>query len=634
MDNPKAISGIIDEQVDTSVALQEDAPMPSATNIIATEDTIIPEAVQQPNDAVDGAIDEAVTEEAVTKETVTQQNFAEEAVESEATVSEAVQNDVMLKDSMPMQITVSDTAGKPIVEPRIVVTAGHNIAKEPTIIVTNEQTVVEEQPQKAAVSKKTFVSKATVSSLSETSKGFFSANNHVLLLCLISLFLCFSFFMPIVNVSTAFNEKSSYDVSFSPLDFVSYGISAFYQETERTLTSTEEYKAHEKIMRSLRNLDPDRRLTERQKSLMSDYAKSSIRISLMYENNTPKLNHVVVIVLSIVGLCSSAICAISTLALWVQLQRNTQNNYNQKIKKANQRISALLVFTPLFLMLMLQASNFSNSIAGSGFGNAGTSLTWCGIGMIAIVLFAVVRFLSKAKSLIAVKGTSHINYGLLMKVLAMCCLVFAVCAMFLPFVNVQLASYNGRRIITDKLSVAPKYFFEMSAGDHTYYTALSETAEESFIATLDNALSGKDIGFHFGHYICTWIGSRFTYGMDGIYTSISAITLFSILVLSMFTLSMGRLIFNKKSIKHPHRLMFLSIGLTIAYLIASAFLVITYNSNMSISLSKYALFSVGVGPILSVVLTIFAIILLNIRIREEAPRQYDNPDVSSNPYVL
>ena len=482
--------------------------------------------------------------------------------------------------------------------------------------------------------KKSSLASRTTVSVQHGVKGYFPKTRAcALILLAISFLMLLAAFLPMVKVDTAYNDTSSFSTSFSPTEILSIAMDSVGATTEEDYL--EEYQNYTSLRIKVQNINFDANLQRSQKNTLKDYAKSALKMHMMSGEGSPKANLVVAGIVTLVYIFAAVATFVYAFVLAAFYNSLNAPNVDGLLKLVKSLVAIVLVLMPVYMMLMLQTAHFSHGFGIMNFADSGAGLAWYGIIMLIVVIAAVAFMCFKSFSHIFKKESASKDYALISRVAALLCLVLAVLAVFLPFASVQLATMKNGEVLTESFSVSVNNFYELSYSDASYYTSMTNMYSKSdLLLLIDNIVNGRVSYDSMGADMFNKIAFRYNIGIEYLYTIIGIFALITAFVLVLFVMAVMRLVLSKRMIRHKKALMAFSLMSTSIHLALSILISVVCNVNMNSDIAHYVLISVGAGPILSVILTLVAVVLLSIRSKSETLCEHDNPDVSYAPYVV
>ena len=512
------------------------------------------------------------------------------------------------------------------------------VDEKPIEAKPEEKKAEEQKPKKATISpEKSATSPANVATgekkadkkpapVTETMEG-----KRVGLMALISIILFIGSFIPLAKVKTNYNEYdySTYSVSYSPLDFASFGVSIIKSNFVAT-TVTDEYYDFQSLRRTVQTYDTSSHLSEQKVKNLSEYTKESFRITFMNNRAPTKANVAAVSALSFAYIIISFVLIICSLVM-VASADNAIKMYMLYKKLSYMLVSAL----PFYLLVMLRTSRFNYGGVVSNYGDAGASYTFYAVVLFILVAAIVAFKLIGNRGYLTKKSMSSRDRTEKRRVLALICLAVAVVAMFLPFVVVKTATYSGTYIFKKSLFINARDVYEFATSEISYFDKNMQPADlEEFIRYVRNVASGYSTNVPAGTDIFNRVIFDYCYDADVLYTFSGIFSAVSLLLISLLFAKVLRAIEDQTQVKKQGRVMIFSVACVLAYLIFGISMAGVCNMNTPWQIDTYLRFSVGIGPILALVFLVAAIVILSLKDKKKAAREYDNPDVSYDPYIV
>ena len=140
------------------------------------------------------------------------------------------------------------------------------------------------------------------------------ADKSVIVMLLVSVILFFALFAPLASTATMYNDYSQCSVSFSPMDFVSFGIStvkSYFVDYKLT----EEYEDYLSLKNRVGWLDLSRTLSDYELSTLQEYYKETFRERMMNYGVPLKINEFAIAVMSIIYAILALVAIISAFAM-------------------------------------------------------------------------------------------------------------------------------------------------------------------------------------------------------------------------------------------------------------------------------------------------------------------------------
>lgn len=448
---------------------------------------------------------------------------------------------------------------------------------------------------------------------------------------IISALLFLMFFAPFVKVRTEYMDGQYYDVRFSPAEFMKLSRNAMENHTNSSLKLTEEYIEYENLQSQIGNYAYDGTLTPYQSSLMEDYAEASMTIYLMRNVVSPKVNLVGAGALSLIYLVIAVVSSVLSIIGLALISRSGKHRMTHKVLNWGKRWTMVLtVLVPLCILVMMHAGHLCFGGYISDFGNRGVKMAWGGIMSLIVWIAFVLGTVYTCMVEYSEQKDSEKRFAAMIKGLALACAFVAVLSMFLSAIAVKIktpSGYSGRYLIR------ASDIYEMGANDVNYYTSdTTSTTDEEFIDFVKGMANGgrksRDVIKVFGLAV-------FREGdVSALFTLSSVIQILLMIILTVLMKRNLSCVLDQKQREKPAATLMLSAVLAFINLCLNIALSVVCYTNLGSEVGKYVLFSIGVGPILTVISIFAMIIVFVIRKPKERAPEYDNPDTSYAPYII
>ena len=401
------------------------------------------------------------------------------------------------------------------------------------------------------------------------------------------------------------------------------------------LKSTAEYIEYSDLKLNVDGFSNAGTIGSYQRSVLQKFAKAAITVNLMSNSTTPKANLVAVALVSLLYAVLAAIALLlsgASAGLYVL----SGGEYGEGIAKyAKSLVSFTVIMLPCYLLLMLHAAHFSYGSEVSNFADRGVSLSFFGIVLLIASAISIVGMCAMCFTYLLKKESNQSNYALMRNILALGCLVIAMFSIFLPVLSVQVAAEHSGEIVEETFYLSAKEIYEISDVDmDRMNVAIKAFPKTSFEAFIQKAALSPGSVTAAARSIFYYVAFRYSYGTE-IFCVIMGITyLLGAYIFALFILRMISHILHKKEIKHKRFLMFTSVffsALNLAFAFAMSGIC---NAYIPDSTARILVLSVSAGPIVSLVATLAAVASLLIRDKQKQKREFDNPDVSYDPYVI
>lgn len=448
----------------------------------------------------------------------------------------------------------------------------------------------------------------------------------------ISLFLIIFAFCPFISVKTNLSEKASFTSSFSPVETIEYTAKAIVPyRTEKALLKSDELRDFEKAYAKISGISETKKLSSSQQANLAKFAKAAIVLDLVSPDGTLKANLVMTAVASLVYIILAIMALVSSLIALIKSLFGS--NTEQYTRYASRKLSTIALGMPIFIILFSQAARFSKDSAFLGFGSGGTGIAW-GLAL-TLVLTSAMAIFTAIKCFIRWKGFSepHARHNARNRIITMLLLATSIITVFMPVISTSCAMPKTKRSVTKSAdAVYLKELFEFSSEESDYYSEYLEY-EDGFISLAEAVAkkkaeegSGAEL-FHAAIYSNGNLTALY------VITTIFAIC-FVILAATLLRRYLTAFLSGGGNASFDKHLKFTVLFASL-YLIFSIVPLIVANSSLTYDLSRYVLFRIGSGPVLSLAITLAAYIFVRLTpIKNEAVEKFDNPDVSFAPYVI
>lgn len=510
---------------------------------------------------------------------------------------------------------------------------GLTIGEEPP---TEEPTAeAKEMPRQIKVARRTETSSSATLNSKNADSTFGSVFGRVIALLLVSAFLVIGFFLPLVKAETSYGTSSSYEVSFSSYEMVKITIRSSKYLSLYQLRGTEEYSEYSRLKSQVDSYTSKNKLGSRQEALMQDYTKAAINVHLMARDITPKANLIGLgLMAMLLMLISSVALILAVIGVCLYSSGNVELT-EALLKYVRSFVAFLVAMIPCYLLIFLQTSHFSYGFQISNFADRGVSLTFYGVLMLLVYVFSMLYMCIRCISYLRKKESKKGDNTLKRQILALVCVIIAAFSIFLPVMSVETATLRGKNVIERTFWLSSDEFYELSYYDVERLTegsaAYSKNDFEKYVA--DVTRNGDDTKSA-ARSIFYYIAFRYSYGAEILSLIMAICYVLSAYVLSLFAMRMFSHILSKQPLKRKGFLMFMSVLSTVLNLSLAFALAGICNMYMPDSTAQMVVFSVSFGPILSLVATAVAVIVLVLHDKVRVGREYDNPDVSYDPYVI
>ena len=521
------------------------------------------------------------------------------------------------------------------------------VAEEPdtdsyALAATAEDLTVEETPAKMKdmprqlkVARRTETSKASVLDTKGADSTFGSVINRTIALLLVSLILFVGFFIPFVKAETTYGTSSSYEVSFSPYEMIKITIRSGQYLSTYQLKGTEEYSEYSHLKSQIEYYASVNKLGSRQEALMQDYTKAALKVHLMSRDTVPKGNLIGVGLMAMFFMLLASVALIlAVISVCLYLTGKVETT-DALLKYVRSLVAFMVTVIPCYLLTFLQASHFSYGFEISNFADRGVSLTFFGVVMLLVYIGSMLYMCARCIAYLRKKESKKGDNTLKRQILALVCILIAAFSIFLPVMSVETAALRGKNVAEQTFWFSSDEIYELSYYDVNHLTVnTTEYAKTDFEAYVAEVARNGDTTNSAARSIFYYIAFRYSYGAETICVIMAICYVLSAYVLSLFAMRMFSHILSKQPLKGKKFLMFMSVFSTVLNLSLAFALTGICNMFMPDSTAQMVVFSVSFGPILSLVATLVAVIVLVLHDKVRVSREYDNPDVSYDPYVV
>ncbi len=449
----------------------------------------------------------------------------------------------------------------------------------------------------------------------------------------ISLLLIIFAFCPFISVKTNYGEKSSFATSFSPVEMIKYTAKSFTPYgSDKALAKSKEYKDFEKAYQKASSISFTKKLSNSDKEKLEDFIKSAIMLDLVGPENNIKVNLVAAaaasltyIALALMAFVASIIAIIKSLLFDSDVERYT--------RYASRKLGSLALSMPIFILILAQASKFSHGSYSLGFGTAGVGVAWGLIAALVPILIISLYAAAKCYSKMQCLNETHAKSNAKTRLVIMALLIASVVAVFLPTISVSCASpKTKRKTVKETEYVSISDIYEISSVDSDYYSEIINS-DESLIYAAEQVSKGKGEAGAGALLLHSVIFSEGNLSALYVFITIFAVN-FMLLALTLLRRYVTAFL-NGGAVINPERHLKFTILFAVFFLASSLGLSMFANTWISVDASYYLLFNLGIGPILALVFSFCAHITLRLRQEKDVTAEkFDNPDVSSAPYVI
>ena len=456
----------------------------------------------------------------------------------------------------------------------------------------------------------------------------------ILALAAIMLLLVFA---PFIKISVPYGD-SKYTVSLTPVEFVGLTADSVLSYNSSQLQKTQEYKRYSELARKIGRLDENSSLSSSQKRTLGEYTKIALSLQFMSADVGPKFNLILSSAFTLAYIALTVfIMLFAAIALIADFTSKVMGA-ESALARANKLTALLVSFVPLYLFTLLQAGHFnfgllvgSSSAPGVALGFGGVIAFLLSCTVLAYVIWQCVdSFLTEIK--IKASITSYA------KIIASAIALLAVISMFLPCISVDFAANPGKRgdVKTKTYWVDSTDIYEVSQNESSYYAQISGSMTEDSIAEIANKTASKSQGVdkQIGSSMLNIVLFSAGDGIGALYTVTSIVELLTLFVILLLFKNILESVLKREAMQAQNNLPVVAIVVSLIYLVLSGAVCAVANSNLTATTAQYIFFSVGIGPVMLAVCTIALYICMKVRHIEKTLVEYDNPDVSSAPYII
>ena len=447
----------------------------------------------------------------------------------------------------------------------------------------------------------------------------------------ISVLLIFLLLSPFINVRTRHGDNY-YNTSFSPLQIVEYSVKSFIPYTDKQILASDEYKEFKSISKEISKIKQYNDLTRKDKNLLEDYNKSTIALAFVKNEEIPKANLVAAAIFTIVYAVVAVTAFISSaVALIISFFKpDSANNY---IRVASRRLAFLASVIPVYIMIIAQTSRFSREIVPEGYGSGGVAPAWGLILTLLLLLTVPVYIGIRCYAKITGFTGAPIKFKDKKQVVSIIFAVAALLVAFMPCISLSCATPSSPgKTEFGTAYVSPTEIYEFTHEDYRYYrTSLTTSKNEIISAAEDIADNSAVINLQTDvfHNVIYSVGD-----LSVLYIC-NAVALIGFMIFAASNLrNLVDLHMYGKRAEHMKRTRVFMILFASVYLCMSIALTVMANLALTIILSRHMLFLVGAGPVLALIFSIISIVAENKKSPKAETYEFDNPDISSAPYVI
>ena len=454
------------------------------------------------------------------------------------------------------------------------------------------------------------------------------------IICFISLILLLlALFSPLAYSNVTADDGYEYTLEVTTFDNINFAFCSLFAYSEQSLAEMDAFEnAAELSTNSLRE-----QFKYSDKS--NDSFKKLFTLTLMNRRAPVRIT---ILVNGLVSVIYIILC----LILFVNALRDLFFEMLSKLGKTApmQNISEKTEHFLRFLLLALPFFFFSNIAACNlGYTNIFLGIKTLSSGISFGFILSVILLLL-ANAFIVWRHVVNFENGPIAfakrirvkDIICLACGVVFIMSAFLPCVSMSIARIDGRRMSKEAEFVSFADLFEISSHDIHYY---KEESSEFAISLMDKILADAPSSFDqenelFYYCLC----KRSSNSAKILFLAITLVNLISLIIFAgLFSGITDRLLNSTQIKKMKFKKILLTLVSCVQFVLCwlLTMLSMTLGSSWQIDGSVYNIvFDIGLAPVLSLICCVVLLFVLEEKKQKEIDASYDNPDVSSTPYIF